>query len=136
MRVDAHLEQARDQQEAHAEPCDGFQSFLHGLNKNKLHIGLEGALHGWKDQERNSGETADPCDRGKQVQPERKRQRPRGRSGDHRVGVGAGVSVGGAGVSVGITTGGVSVGTPVTPPVVGVTGRVGATVSVAGKQAI
>ncbi len=50
MRIDAHLEQARCQQQAHAKPGDRFQPLLQGLDEDQLCFRIERLLHGGQNK--------------------------------------------------------------------------------------
>ena len=129
MRVDAHLEQAGEEQQAHGEPCDGFEPFLYGFDQSEVVGRFERFRRGGQDQNGNGNDTPDPGDRGEEMQPECERQRPGGRSCQrHGVGVSEGTI---SRVFVG-TTSTVFVGTTTPPSVVAVTVTADPGVAVAG----
>ena len=132
MRVDAHLEQARQDKQADAKPGNWFEPPLHGFDKDKLGLRIQRAPHGRKDEQRDRRETSHPRGRGKHVEPVSEGNCPGGwRRHYQGVGVSVGVSGEGAGVSV-------SLGVSVVPMMgvvnVGVTRAVKSMVGVGGKQ--
>ena len=61
MRVDAHLKQTRDDEQTNAEPCNLFEPLLHSFDEYQLCVGVQCALHGWKNKQRDRREAANPC---------------------------------------------------------------------------
>ena len=62
MRVDAHLEQAGQEQETHGKPRDGLQPFLDGFDEGELIGGFERFCRCRQDQDGNGNNAADPRD--------------------------------------------------------------------------
>ena len=83
MWINAHLEQAGDQEETHAKPGDWFQPLLQRLDKDQLRLCIERALHGRQHQQGNPSQTANPGDRSEEMQPKCQCQSPGGWVREH-----------------------------------------------------
>ena len=69
MRTGAQLKESRHQQDAHAEPREGFESFLQGGDKAELVGQFQGPGGGGQEEQVDRREAPDPCHSCQHVHP-------------------------------------------------------------------